>query len=215
MQALAAAGLQPAVHAIGDAANRAVLDAIENASQNAPELVRLRPRIEHVQVISPADLKRVSSLGAIASMQPTHATSDMPWAEARLGSARLAGAYAWRSLLESGAVLAFGSDAPVESPDPRLGLFAAVTRRSPSGAPTGGWMPGQRLTVDQALEAFSAGAAAAVGREGELGRLAPGALCDITVFDRDPRAVPAKEILALVVTETIVGGSVVYPAPRR
>ncbi len=208
-------GLQPAIHAIGDAANRAVLDAYQAAAQKSPRLASLRPRVEHAQIVDPIDFARFRPLGAIASMQPTHATSDMPWVEQRLGAQRMPGAYAWRSLSSAGAPLAFGSDFPVESIDPRLGLYAAVTRQDASGNPPGGWLPQQRLALEEALAAFTFGAAYATHQEESLGRLVAGQWCDVTVFDRDLFADDPHTILDAKVTATMIGGQKVWPlAPQ-
>lgn len=196
-------GKQAAIHAIGDRGNRVALEAI--AAAEGAERGR-RHRVEHAQLLHPDDFAAFSQLGAIASMQPTHATSDMRWAEARVGKERVKGAYAWRTLLDSGAPLAFGSDAPVESERAALGLYAAVTRQDASGAPEGGWLPEERLGVDQAIRAFSAGAAFAVGREHELGVLKPGYTLDVSAFDRDPRN-DAKQWLEAAPTATIVAGA--------
>ncbi len=207
-----ARGLQPAVHAIGDGAARAVLDAcVAAAARDGGKARAVRPRIEHAQVVDPADRGKFRACGAIASMQPTHATSDMPWVEERLGRERVAGAYAWRSLRDAGAPLAFGSDYPVESPDPRAGLYAAVTRQDAAGNPHDGFTPGERLPLDEALRAFSAGAAYAAHQEDVLGRLAPGYWADVTVFDRDLFSVPPSELLSARVTATVIGGQVVAP----
>jgi predicted amidohydrolase YtcJ len=146
-------------------------------------------------------------------MQPTHATSDMGWAGARVGRARLEGAYAWRSLRARGAVLAFGSDAPIEPVAPLRGLFAAVHRTDLSGRPRGGWLPQERLDPATALEAFTVGSAYAVHREDELGRLRVGALADLTVLDRDPTR-PGADLRGARVLRTIVGGREVFVAPR-
>lgn len=204
------ANLQPAIHAIGDAANRAALDAIEKGLAAHPAARALRPRVEHVQILDPADVPRFAATGAIASMQPTHATSDMPWVEERLGPERLRGGYAWRSLLDAGAALAFGSDVPIESPDPLPGLYAAVTRQDRDGLPAGGWQPRERLALPQALAAFTSGAAHAVRLDDRLGRLAPGYWCDVTVLDRDIFKEPARALLDTRVTATVVGGQVVW-----
>ncbi len=211
-------GLQPAVHAIGDAANHELLGIYRRLLGEHPEREALRPRVEHAQVVPPGDISLFGKLPVVASMQPTHATSDMPWAKERLGAARLAGAYAWRSILAAGGHLAFGSDVPVESCDPRLGLWAAVTRQDLAGNPPGGWLPEQRLTLPEALAAFSAGAAWAVRREDDLGRLAPGYLADLTVFDRDiVRAVEEgnpRVLLDARVTATVIGGTPWFPHPH-
>lgn len=208
-----AAGLQPAAHAIGDRANRSILDAYARVlNTEGLDAAALRPRIEHVQVIELADITRMRELGVIASMQPTHATSDMPWAPQRLGPQRLAGAYAWRRMLDAGVPLALGSDFPVEQVSPLLGLHAAVTRQDLSGQPEGGWLPDQRLRLDEAIAGFSAGAAYAVHREHELGRLAPGMAADLTLLERDPFAVDPSELPQLRVFATIVAGELVYEA---
>ena len=169
-----------------------------------------RFRIEHAQIVDLADIPRFAQLGVIASMQPTHGTSDMPWAEKRLGRSRLAGAYAWHRFLDAGVHLAFGSDFPVELSDPRLGLFAAMTRTDLHGQPPGGWLPDQRLTVEEALRAFTAGAAYAAFEEGWRGELKAGQVADLTVFD-GPLDTP-EHIMQRKVLMTIVAGRVVYDA---
>ena len=204
-QALAA-GFQVSTHAIGDAANHDVLEAYARAGVTPAA----RFRIEHAQIVDPADIPRFAQLGVIASMQPTHATSDMPWAEKRLGHDRLAGAYAWRKFLQAGVHLAFGSDFPVEFSDPRLGLYAAVTRTDLDGRPPGGWLPDQKLTVEEALRAFTAQAAYAAFEEGWRGELRPGMAADLTVFD-GPLDTP-EHIVKRKVLMTIVAGRVVYDA---
>ncbi|MCC6407492.1 MAG: amidohydrolase [Planctomycetes bacterium] len=208
----AEAGLQPAVHAIGDHGNRAVLDAFAEVAARRPEFARLRPRVEHAQIVSAADWSRFEALGAIPSMQPTHATSDMPWAEARIGAARLAGAYAWRRLPGARTPLAFGSDFPVESPNPFEGLYAAITRTDARGEPVGGWLADQKLSPGEALDAFTRGAAYAVHREHELGQLAPGFLADFVVLDVDPLTATPETLRATRVLATIVGGECVFGA---
>lgn len=206
-------GLQPAIHAIGDAAVRSALAACSGLSGSAGAR-DLRPRVEHSQVIDPADIPKFAAEGIVASMQPTHATSDMPWAEDRLGPERLAGAYAWRSILKSGAPLAFGSDYPIESPDPRLGLYAAVTRQDLSGHPAGGWLPEQVLSLEEALAAFSQGAAFAVHQEKGLGLLKPGMWCDLTVFGKNLFDTPPPGWPKIPVTATVIGGQRVFPLAR-
>lgn len=196
-------GYQCAVHAIGDAGVRAALDAVRRAQAGDPSR---RHRIEHAQVVHPDDFAAFADLGVIASMQPTHCTSDMDWAEARLGPDRVRGAYAWRTMLDHGVPLACGSDAPVEHWNPLAGVYAAVTRQDADGDPPGGWLPDQRLTVDEALASFTAGAAFAVGRESDLGRLMPGMLCDLTVLDRDPRGAGPRAWLEAAPTALLVGG---------
>jgi predicted amidohydrolase YtcJ len=190
------AGGQLAVHAIGDLAVRHALDAFEAARAAHPERSALPLRLEHAQVVAPTDIPRLRALNVIASMQPTHAVSDSPWAEQRLGPSRIAWSYAWRTMLESGAVLAFGSDFPVEAVDPALGVAAATTR--------GGWRVEQALTVAETVAAFTSGAALAVGEE-ELGVLEAGMLADLTLWGDDG----AGHWRA---TATVVGGEVVAGA---
>jgi hypothetical protein len=195
------AGLQVAIHAIGDRANRAALDAIAALGPRS----RPRHRIEHAQVVAPGDLPRFGALGVVASVQPAHATSDMGWAPARLGPRRLASAYAWRSLLRAGATLVLGSDAPVESHDPWRGVHAAVTRQDPAGAPAGGFLPGERITVAEALEALCVAPAAAAGDDGPAG-IRPGARADLTVVDLDPFEVAAARLASVRTLRTVVAG---------
>jgi predicted amidohydrolase YtcJ len=206
-----AAGLSCAVHAIGDAAVRAVLDTLAAVRGSVErEDARTRPpdRIEHVQLVSPVDLPRLGQLGIVASMQPIHAMSDMLIADRYWGK-RTATAYAWRSLLERGTVLAFGSDCPVETVSPVAGIHAAVTRRRADGSPgPEGWRPGERLSVLQAVRAYTLGAARAAGREARAGTVEPGKLADFTVLGADPFAVDPNEILGIPVRATIVAGSV-------
>lgn len=182
-------GFQVALHAIGDRANHVALSAIAQTLAETGA-VDARPRIEHAQHVRPADLPRFAAHGIIASMQPIHQASDWPWARARLGAARAAGAYAWRSMLRAGVALAFGSDFPIESEDPRLGLQAAIHRVAAEGEPD------EALTPDQALRAFTAGAAYASFTEGEAGRFVVGARADFALFDRDPRTEPQARALA-------------------
>lgn len=204
-------GVQAAVHAIGDRGNRAVLDSFARHLPKARS-GDARWRIEHAQVVSPDDIPRFAALRVIASMQPTHATSDMPWAPARLGQTRLAGAYAWRRFLDAGARLALGSDFPVESADPRLGLYAAITRRDREGEPPGGWLPEQRLTPIEALRGFTAEAAFAGFAEKEVGRLAPGHRADFVILDGDPMTLPPEKIPQIEVRATYLDGEPVYRA---
>ena len=205
-------GFQASVHAIGDAANRQALDAFAAVQGGRPS--PLRNRIEHAQVVAIADIRRFRSLGVVASMQFTHATSDMNMAEARIGAERIGGAYAWRSFLDHGAVLAAGSDFPVEDPNPFYGLHAAVTRSDRAGGPAGGWYPGQALSLDEALRAFTLDAAWAAGQERELGSLEPGKWADFVLLDRDPFEIPAATLWQVAVEETWVGGERVYAAPE-
>lgn len=204
-------GVQVATHAIGDGGNRMVLDAYADALADGRRGDH-RWRIEHAQVLSPDDLPRLARMGVIASMQPTHATSDMPWAEDRLGPERSLGAYAWRRLRDSGARLALGSDFPVESVDPRLGLRAATTRADAAGQPLGGWHPEEKLTAWEALRGFTLDAAYAGFNEGEVGSLAPGKRADFVVLAEDPVAVEPAALAALGVLATYVDGQAVYSA---
>lgn len=171
-----------------------------------------RWRIEHAQILAPEDLPRLAKLRVIASMQPTHATSDMPWAQDRLGPQRIVGAYAWRQLRDSGARLAFGSDFPVESVDPRLGLYSAVSRADGEGKPAGGWFPDEKLTAYEALRGFTLDAAWAGFDEAETGSLETGKRADFVVLAEDPLAVPDKALRTLTVLATYVDGQPVYEA---
>ncbi len=204
-------GAQVATHAIGDRGNRIALDTYARVLGDDKSSDH-RWRIEHAQIVALDDIPRFAQLGVIASMQPKHATSDMPWAGDRVGEARLAGAYAWRRFLDSGARLALGSDFPVESVDPRLGLSAAVTRQDRDGNPSGGWLPGQRLTAVEALRGFTADAAWAGKDEAEVGKLAPGLRADFVVLDGDPLAVPSARLDDLQIRSTWVDGRPVYEA---
>lgn len=205
-------GVQLAIHAIGDRGNREVLDAYARVLARTPAGADLRWRIEHAQVLTPADLPRLARLGVIASMQPTHATSDMPWAETRVGAQRIVGAYAWRQLRDSGARLALGSDFPVESVDPRLGLYAATTRTDAAGLPVGGWHPEEKLTAYEALRGFTLDAAWAGFMEGEVGSLQAGKRADFVVLAEDPLAINAAALKSLTVRATYVDGRPVFEA---
>lgn len=200
-------GFQIAVHAIGDRANSQVLDAIEVLSDNFKDR---RWRIEHAQIVDPKDLPRFGKFGTIASMQPVHQTSDMHMAEARLGLDRLGGAYAWRSMLRNGSRLAFGSDYPVESPDPFAGWVTAFTRADADLQPPGGWRPEEMLTREEAWAGFTIGAAYAGFAEGKFGRLGPGMRADFIVIDRDPLLASPSELRRTQVLETWVGGERVW-----
>lgn len=201
----ATGGLPLAVHAIGDRANRMVLDVLADVGTGG-----LRHRIEHVQLLHPDDVGRLAALGVVASMQPIHATQDYEMADRYWGE-RCATAYAWRSLLEAGTVLAFGSDCPVEDLNPFLGIHAAVTRRRTDGSPgPEGWYPEQRLTVEEAVRAYTLGAAHAVGLEARLGTLAPGKLADLVVLDRDIFTCDPMAIAETQVVATMIGGQFVY-----
>lgn len=204
-----ACGLQLGIHAIGDRANRQVIDALVQG-QARHEDNPGRHRVEHLQIIHPNDIPRLAEHGIIASMQPTHATSDMRWAEQRLDRERLAGAYAWQKVLEAGARLALGSDFPVEPVNPWFGIHAAVTRQDREGHPEGGWLPDERLSVDQALRGFTMDAAYAGFAEDRVGSLETGKFADFVVIDADPFEVDPSELAGIGVLRTVVGGSAVY-----
>jgi predicted amidohydrolase YtcJ len=204
---------QVAVHAIGDAANAEILSAIDELS--ADYSGDRRWRIEHAQIVDPADIARFGRHGVIASMQPVHQTSDRLMAEARLGPDRLAGAYAWRAIHDAGAPLAFGSDAPVEAPDAFAGMAAAISREDAQGQPPGGWHPDQRVTREEALAAYTAGAAYAGFAEGHFGRLAVGERADFVVLDADPLEASPAQMRGIRVLETWIGGQRVFGGAAR
>ena len=204
----AANGYQLAIHAIGDAANAQVITAFERLNRRFPG--DRRWRIEHAQVLDVADLPRLAKSGIIASMQPTHQTSDRTMAEARLGPERLGGAYAWQTLARSGAKLAFGSDFPVESPNPFPGLAAAVSRQDMSGQPAGGWRPQERVSFEAALAGFTRGAAYAGFAEDRIGSLDPGKHADFILVDREVSKVAPTELARAEVVETWVDGKRVW-----
>ncbi|MDV3457834.1 amidohydrolase family protein [Sphingomonas sp. HF-S4] len=199
---------QIAVHAIGDRANQQVLDAIEVLSETYKG--DRRWRVEHAQIVDPKDLPRFGKFGTIASMQPVHQISDRTMAEARLGATRLGGAYAWRSMLQNGARLAFGSDFPVESPDPWAGWAASFTRQDAEGQPLGGWRPEEAVTREQGWAGFTIGAAYAGFAEEKIGRIAVGLRADFLVIDRDPLLASPADLRATKVLETWVGGERVW-----
>jgi hypothetical protein len=204
-----AAGFQLAVHAIGDRANSLVLDAFEKAARANGARDR-RFRIEHAQVVRKADLARYRALGVTASIQPSHCIDDMRWAEKRIGAARARDAYNFRSFLEAGIPVAFGTDWFVEPLDPRLGLYAAVTRELPQGGPPGGWFPEEKIPLEDALDLYTRGSAHAEFAEASKGTLEPGKLADAAVFGADLFSVRPRDILSTPVDLTIVGGRVVY-----
>jgi predicted amidohydrolase YtcJ len=204
----ALAGYQVAIHAIGDAANAEVISVYEQLHRKYPG--DRRWRVEHFQIADPADIPRLAPAGIIASMQPTHQTSDRLMAEKRLGPNRLAGAYAWQSVLKSGAHLAFGSDFPVESPNPFPGLSAAISRQDMNGQPPGGWIPSERLSFAQALAAFTRGAAYAGFAEDRIGALEPGKWADFILIDRDPSKIDARGLARTQVLETWIAGKKVW-----
>jgi len=203
-------GYQIGVHAIGDKAVNWVLNAVERAEQKYGNK-NLRHRIEHAQVIIPSDVKRFKKLGVIASMQPTHCTTDMRFCEKRIGLERSKNAYIWKTLIENGAWLAFGSDWPVEPLDPMRGLYSAVTRKNIEfDYPEGGWFPEQRLTLAEAIKDFTLGSAFASFEENIKGSLEVGKLADLVVLSKDLFTIPPKEILTAEVLYTILGGKIVY-----
>jgi predicted amidohydrolase YtcJ len=204
-------GFQINVHAIGDRGNRIVLDAFASALQRFPK-ANHRFRVEHAQVISPQDIPRFAALGVIPSMQATHQTSDMRWAEDRVGPQRIRGAYAWRSLLNTGVIIPNGTDFPVEEVNPLLTFHAAVTRQDPTNSPAGGWYPEQKMTREEALQSMTIWPAYAGFQESMLGSLTPGKYADFVVLDRDIMQVPDTAILSTRVTSTWVGGKRVYQA---
>jgi predicted amidohydrolase YtcJ len=227
----AAAGFQLGFHAIGDRANEVALDAFQAAEQvatapgqrpapgdpdaaivthvdAAPTPAELRYRIEHAQVVEAEDFDRFAKLGVIASMQPSHLLTDMNWAAARLGPDRAKLSYTWKSFLDHGVTLAFGTDYPVESISPFRGLYAAVTRMNEAGTQT--YQPQEKVTIEEALYAYTQGPAFAEFREGVKGRLEPGFLADMVVLDRDPEQVSPQELLHTKVLRTVVGGETVF-----
>jgi len=209
-------GLQLSIHAIGDRGNRTALDWIEASYSRVPESERAiaqpRWRIEHAQILDLAEIDRFAALGVIPSMQPSHAIGDLHFAPARLGIDRLQGAYAWRSLLDAGSIIAGGSDAPVERGDPLIEFYAAVARQDASGFSGEGWHPEQAVTRAEALKMFTAWPAYASFREDDLGTIEVGKRADFTVFSGDLMVLPVDEILAQRALMTVVDGAVVYEA---
>jgi predicted amidohydrolase YtcJ len=207
-------GFQLCTHAIGDRANRLVLDAyaVALAAVAAPDH---RFRVEHAQVLSEVDVPRFAALGVIPSVQTSHQAADMPWATDRLGPERARGAYAWRALRDTGVVIPNGSDAPVEPVNPMLGFHAAVTRQDPDGRPAGGWHPAQRLTREEALASMTIWPAFASFLERVSGSLTPGKVADFTVLDQDIMTVAPEAILETQVLMTVLGGQIVYQRSPR
>lgn len=201
----AEAGFQICTHAIGDGAVRQILGLYEELV-----LPHARWRIEHAQIVAPADIPHFAELGVIAAMQPTHCTSDMDWADERLGQSRLAEAYVWRSFLDQGVPVCFGTDAPVERINPLAGLYAARTRTHPDGTPIGGWQPQEILTAAEAFSLYTEGSAYAAFRESDLGQIAPGYLADVVVLDGNPITCTPDELLSMQVLHTVVNGELVY-----
>jgi predicted amidohydrolase YtcJ len=204
-------GFQVNVHAIGDRGNRIVLDSFDSALKKIPKADH-RFRVEHAQVLSPEDIPRFARLGVIPSMQATHQTSDMGWAESRVGPQRIRGAYAWRSLLNTGVIVPNGTDFPVEQVNPLLTFHAAVTRQDPSNLPAGGWYPDQKMTREEALQSITIWPAFAGFQESVIGSLSPGKYADFVILDRDIMHVPDAEILGTRVVSTWIGGKRVYEA---
>ena len=207
-------GIQVSFHAIGDKGNDLVLNWMEQTFATVPEDERKarnpRWRIEHAQILEPADVPRFAKLGVIPSMQPSHAIGDLYFAPARLGEARLAGAYAWRALIDAGSIIAGGSDAPVERGDPRIEFYAAVARKDLKGASGADWHPEQAVTRAEALKMFTLWPAVASFRERELGTIEPGKLADFTGFSADIMTIPDAEILTVEPEISVVGGAVAW-----
>jgi predicted amidohydrolase YtcJ len=208
------AGFQLNTHAIGDRANRFVLDAYEAALAEAPRADH-RFRVEHAQIVHPQDIPRFAALDVIPSMQASHQTSDMYWAERRLGSTRLLGAYAWRSLLDHGVIIPNGSDFPVEAVNPLISFHSSISRQDADNFPAGGWFPAQRMTRDEALRSMTIWPAYAAFQEEDLGSLTPGKYADFVILDRDIMRVAAEDVLTTRVLATYLGGRAVYEAPAR
>ncbi|HEX8171771.1 MAG TPA: amidohydrolase [Thermoanaerobaculia bacterium] len=199
-------GFQVNTHGIGDRGVRSIIDAYEQAGVTPAD----RFRVEHFQIVAPEDFGRTVARGIIASMQPTHATSDMYWAEQRVGPQRIRGAYAWRTVLNAGGRLALGSDFPVEEVNPFFGIYAAVTRQDQKGWPAGGWYPEQRLTLAEALRGFTSDAAYAAFEEQSRGTIEPGKLADLTIVEGDFFNAPSSDLFKTKVRYTVVGGEIVY-----
>ena len=207
------AGFQVGIHAIGDAGNREALDILEQAFRLDPSLQDFRHRIEHAQVVAPQDMPRFATLGVIASMEPPHAMEDMGWAEDRLGPDRIRGAYAWRTLRQNSAHLTFNADGPGSDHDIFYGLHSAIARQDKSLMPEGGWYPGESVTMEEAIRAYTSWSAYAAFRESDTGIIAPGRWADLTVMDIDPFAVAVRNPSGLLggkIVLTIVDGKIVY-----
>lgn len=213
-------GFQVATHAIGDAANHQVLNAYERVLREVSGVTSAtsagvkgndaRLRVEHAQVLAAADIPRFAELGVIVSMQPTHCTSDMAWAEKRIGPARVKDAYAWRSVLKTGAHLPISSDFPGETLNPFYGIYAAMTRQDPQGKPEGGWYPEQRMTLEEALRGYTIEAAYAEFEEKQKGSIEQGKLADLIVISKDPTKIAPSELLRVSVLKTFVNGKLAY-----
>jgi predicted amidohydrolase YtcJ len=209
-------GIQVEAHAIGDRANRTILDLYEEAFKAVPPNERKvkepRWRVEHAQILSQADIPRFAKLGVIASMQPSHAISDLFFAPRRLGEKRLAGAYAWQSLLKSGAIITAGSDAPVELGEPMIEFYAAVARKGQNGFSAPDWHPEQAVTRPQALQMLTRWPAYAAFQENEKGSIEAGKLADLTILSDDIMKIPELDILRTRCLMTVIGGEIVYDA---
>jgi predicted amidohydrolase YtcJ len=206
------AGFQLNFHAIGDRANRVALDVFEAVAKANGRRDR-RDRIEHAQVIAPDDLPRFAKLNVIASMQPSHQTTDMRWAESRVGPERIKGAYAWATLEKSGARLAFGTDYPIEVVSPFRGLYACVTRQLPDGTPAGGWQPQEKISLDDCIRAYTTGSAYAEFEEGKKGELKAGGYADFLILSKDLTKIPPADYVKTEVLRTVVAGRTVYEKP--
>ena len=209
---VAAKNFQVCTHAIGDKANRIVLDAYAQVLKNKNDR---RFRVEHAQVVALPDFKLFADFNIIPTMQATHATSDMRWAEKRLGPDRVAGAYAWKRFLKMGIPIANGSDFPVEDPNPLFGFYAAITRQDQTGFPEGGWMPDQKLTREETLESFTLTPAYAAFEEKQKGSITPGKLADFLILEQDIMKIAPKDVLTTRVASTYVGGRLVYSASKN
>jgi predicted amidohydrolase YtcJ len=203
-------GLQVAIHAIGDFANRITLNAFQRALEENPDVKDHRFRLEHAQVVALEDIPKFAPLGVVLSMQPPHATSDMPWAETRVGPERIKGAYAWRSFWDSGVHMTLNSDFPGETLDPFVGMYIAMTRQTPEGIPEGGWYPEQCLQRDEVLKAYTVEAAYSGFEEDNKGKIIPGMLADFIVISGDILRIPVKEFLNIKVEKTYLGGELIY-----
>jgi predicted amidohydrolase YtcJ len=203
-------GLQVAIHAIGDHANRITLNAFQKALEDNPDVEDHRLRLEHAQVVALEDIPKFAPLGVVLSMQPPHATSDMPWAETRVGPERIKGAYAWRSFWDSGAHMTLNSDFPGETLDPFVGMYTAMTRQTPEGIPEGGWYSEQCLRRDEVLNAYTTEAAYSGFDEHIKGKIIPGMLADFIVLSHDILNIPVQEFLDIRVDQTYLGGNLIY-----
>ena len=203
-------GLQMAVHGIGDRGNRITLNAYRQALAEVPQAQDHRLRLEHAQVTAVEDIPQFAPLGVVLSMQPPHATSDMPWAETRIGPQRIKGAYAWRSFADTGVHLALNSDFPGETLNPFYGMYAALTRRNPAGEPEGGWYPQQCLTREEVLKGYTIEGAYSEFEEKFKGKIEPGMLADFIVLSDDILAISPQEFLSLQVEQTWMGGNLVF-----